>query len=373
MDDGSDGAAKGRLPAPAGRGAGINPTNRFETISLEVAPEHAEEIVTESPGGAMIRTQVYRDRSKSIVNPVDSPDIHFNWTLNPYRGCEHGCVYCYARPGHEYLGFSCGVDFETKIVAKFDAPALLREHLRRPAWQGEPIVMSGVTDPYQPVEAALRITRAVLEVMAEFRQPVSIITKNKLVTRDLDLLGELARHEGAWAAVSLTTLDNRLAAKLEPRASAPRDRLAAIAALAGAGVPVTVMTAPIIPGLNDREIPQLLKAAREAGATHAGYVMLRLPHQVKALFLEWLARHCPDRAGKVESLLRQTRDGGLYNANFKTRMTGEGPVAKAVADLFHLFEKQLGFREGRRRGAGWRTPFRRAEGRGDVVGQMGLF
>jgi DNA repair photolyase len=294
-----------------GRGAGLNPGNRFESIRLHVLGEHLDEIVSENPDGTQVRTLVYDDRAQSVVNPVDSPDICMKWTLNPYRGCEHGCVYCYARPSHENLGFSCGLDFETKLMVKRDAPELLRRTLLGRRWTGEPIVMSGVTDPYQPVEATLRITRGCLEVMAEMGQSVGMITKNRLILRDLDLLAPLAAKQQASAAVSITTLDPALAAKMEPRASSPRDRLHAVRELSRAGIPVTVMIAPIIPGLNDHEVPALLDAAREAGASSAGYVLLRLPHQIKDLFLEWLARQFPDPAAKVEHHVRETRGGEL--------------------------------------------------------------
>ena len=260
-----------------GRGAGLNPTSRFEDVRLHVLGEHLDELARERPNGVQVETRVEPDQSRSILNRVESPDIPGDWTLNPYRGCEHGCVYCYARPGHEYFGLSCGLDFETRLFAKHDAPELLRGALRNPSWKGESIALSGVTDPYQPIERELRITRRCLEVCAEACQAVSVITKNRLVTRDRDLLGELAKMGAAHAAVSVTTLDKALAAKMEPRASAPEDRLRAIRELSEAGVPVIVMTAPISPGLNDHEMPSILEAARDAGAVGAGYVMLRLP------------------------------------------------------------------------------------------------
>jgi DNA repair photolyase len=326
-----------------GRGAGLNPGNRFEDFRLHVLGEHLDEVITENPDGTRLTTRIYHDSTRTIINKVaDSPDIPFDWSINPYRGCEHGCIYCYARPGHEYLGLSCGVDFETKIFAKRNAPELLRTELSKPSWRGESIVMSGVTDPYQPVEAKLRLTRRILEVMHEFGQPVGMITKNHLITRDIDLLGEMARHHAASAAISITTLDNKLAAKMEPRASSPRERLAAVRELAKAGVPVAVMTAPIIPGLNDHEIPKLLEAAAEAGATSAGYVLLRLPYQIKDLFLDWLARHFPDRAARVESGIRAARDGNLSSAEFHERQRGNGPLADQIAATFKLFARRHG-------------------------------
>lgn len=350
--------------APRGRGAGTNPTNRFEKLSLHVLPEHAQEIVGEYPDGRRVRTLVYADRSRRVINPVDVPDIHFKWSINPYRGCEHGCIYCYARPTHEYLGLSSGVDFESKIVAKHDAPELVRRELMKPSWRGERIMMSGVTDPYQPIEATLRITRRLLEVFAEFRQPVSVITKNKLITRDVDLLADLAGQGAAHAAVSLTTLDNALASAMEPRASSPKQRLAAISALASAGVPVRVMTGPIIPGINDREIPALLKAAADAGATSAGYTLVRLPWQVKDLLADWLERTFPDRAVKVLSLIRQTRGGELYDSSFGQRQSGTGAVAGMIAEVWRVAAERVGLLKPGGGGGG-------ASGRHDADASMG--
>ena len=326
-----------------GRGAGLNPGNRFETVRLHVMGEHLDERAIEMPAGTQVATQVFEDTTRTIINEVtDSPDISFRWTVNPYRGCEHGCIYCYARPGHEYFGLSLGVDFETKIYAKKRAAELLRRELDHPRWRGETIVMSGVTDCYQPVERELKLTRACLQLMAERRQPVSIITKNALVTRDIDLFRELARHDAVRVALSITTLDNALAAKMEPRASSPRDRLDAVRKLSESGIPVVVMTAPIIPGINDHEIPALLEAAKQAGARHAGYVMLRLPYQIKDLFFEWVQRHFPDRAAKVEGLIREVRGGELSDPRFGTRMVGEGAYAEQIKSTFQLFAKMHG-------------------------------
>ncbi len=332
-----DGLTHGQV---RGRGAGINPGNRFESVRLHVLGEHLDEEAREHPHGRQVATAILDDHTRSIINRVDSPDLPFNWTVNPYRGCEHGCVYCYARPTHELLGFSCGLDFETKIMAKRDAPRLLRDALRHHKWQGEPIMMSGVTDPYQPMEEDLRITRGCLEVCAELGQPVSVITKNRLMLRDIDLLADLASRDLARCIVSLTALDNRLAASMEPRASSPTARLETIAALSAAGVPVIVMTAPIIPGLNDHEIPRLLQAAAEAGAVGAGYIMLRLPLQVKAIFLDWLSRTRPEAAGRVEAYLRGVRDGELNNAQFGTRFRGTGPRAEQIGMTFDVFKRR---------------------------------
>lgn len=355
--------------AVRGRGAGLNPGNRFEDVRLHVLGEHLDEVMSENEDGTQVKTRVWHDRSKTLINRVDSPDLHFNWTINPYRGCEHGCIYCYARPTHEYAGLSSGLDFETIILAKHDAPELLRKEMSNPKWQGEPIMISGVTDPYQPIERELKITRRVLEVMVECRQAISMITKNRLISRDLDLLKELHAHRAVHAAVSLTTLDNGLASVMEPRASSPKGRLEAIRQLAEAGIPTAVMTAPILPGLNDHEIPKLLEAAKEAGACAAGMVLLRLPHQIKALFLEWLQRHFPDRAAKVESLIRQTRDGALYDSRAFVRQRGEGEIAANIQRTFNVFAKRYGL------GERWQPLNTKAfcRPRVDGKGQMGLF
>lgn len=323
-----------------GRGAGLNPTNRFEKLSLTVLDEHLERVAVETDafdGGRQVATQVFRDNARTIINPVDSPDLGFEWTINPYRGCEHGCIYCYARPTHEHLSLSSGLDFETKLFAKLDAAKLLKKELSRPTWNGEPIVMSGVTDCYQPIESQLKLTRGCLEVMASSLQPVGIVTKSRLILRDLDLLQELAAHRAVRVAVSVTTLDNRLAGKMEPRAASPRDRLWVIRRLASAGIPVVALVAPIIPAINDREVPAILAAAADAGASSAGYVLLRLPYQIKQLFAEWLGRQFPGRADHVLSLLRQCHGGELYDSRFGHRQSGEGPIAEQIADTFRVF------------------------------------
>jgi DNA repair photolyase len=285
---------------------------------------------------------VYRDRSRTIINRVESPELPFRWTINPYRGCEHGCIYCYARPTHEYLGLSSGLDFETQIFAKTAAADLLVRELSAKDWRGETIVLSGVTDAYQPAERRLKITRACLEVMAPAGQPVSIVTKSGLVRRDIDLLTSLARRGAARVAISLTTLDRALASRLEPRACAPDVRLRAIRELAEAGIPVAVMVAPVIPGLTDHELPALLQAAARAGAGHAGMVLLRLPWQNKALFLDWLERHAPLKASKVEGLIRGSRGGRLYDSSWEQRWSGTGPVAEQIGQTFRVFAKRLG-------------------------------
>jgi DNA repair photolyase len=354
-----------------GRGAGLNPGNRFESLRLHVLGDHLDEIAAEHPDGTQVVTRIYDDRSRSVVNKVDSPDLGMEWTLNPYRGCEHGCIYCYARPTHEYLGFSSGLDFETRIMVKRDAPALLRKALSSPKWERKTISLSGVTDPYQPVEARLGITRKCLQVLVEYRQPVSVITKSRLVLRDLDLLAELHRHRLVCCAVSLTTLNPALAAKMEPRAAAPSSRLEVIRRLSETGIPVCVMMAPIIPGLTDHEIPLLLAAAKDAGATSAGFVLLRLPHQIKALFLDWLHRHFPDRAAHVESLVRRTRDAALYNSAFFERQRGVGAYAEQIGRTFSVFARRLGLND-RPDAAAPQIPRQQAAAAG-ARGQAGLF
>jgi DNA repair photolyase len=318
------------------RGAASNPPNRFEPIQLERDEDWNPE---EDP---LPRTQFLKDHSRTIITTNDSPDIGFKASINPYRGCEHGCLYCYARPTHEYLGFSSGLDFETRIMVKMDAPKLLREELSSPRWQPQFLAMSGVTDCYQPIERRLKITRGCLEVLAEFRNPVGIVTKNQLVTRDIDHLSELARHNAAAVFISLTTLDSELRKKLEPRTSPPAARLAAISKLAQAGIPVGVLLAPIIPGLNDHEIPALLDAAAKAGARHAGHVVLRLPYAVAPLFEQWLEQHCPDRKEKVLNRLRAMRHGKLYDSKFGNRMTGDGIFAEQIENLFTVACRKAG-------------------------------
>lgn len=325
-----------------GRGAAANPPNRFDRIGLTIDGEHLEELAREHPRGRQLPTQVIADASRTIINRVDSPDLPFRWTINSYRGCEHGCPYCYARPTHETFGLSCGLDFETKIFAKHDAAALLRRELSQKRWCGEPIMMSGVTDPYQPIERTLCITRRCLEVMAAFGQPVMLITKNHLVTRDLDLLSRLASEGRACVHISLTTLDAGLSAMLEPRASSPRQRLDAIARLREAGVPVGVMTAPIIPGLNDELIPALLEAAAEAGACHASFTLLRLPGQVEHIFEQWLRDRLPDRADRVMNTLRLSRGGRVDDSVFHRRFRGWGERAEQIARLHRLMARRLG-------------------------------
>jgi DNA repair photolyase len=327
-----------RDPMPS-RGAASNPANRFESLHIEPDPDGDPE---QDP---LPRTQFLRDHTTRIITSNDSPDVAFESSINPYRGCEHGCIYCYARPTHEYLGFSAGLDFETKIMVKEDAPKLLREELSAPGWIPKVIALSGVTDPYQPVERRLKLTRGCLEVLAEFRNPVTVVTKNNLVTRDLDLLSALASCQAAAVFISLTTLDTELRKILEPRTSPPAARLAAIQALAQAGIPVGVLIAPVIPGLTDHEIPALIEAAARAGARAADYAMLRLPQTVAPLFEQWLATHFPGRRDKVLNRLRAMRHGQLSESAFGKRMRGEGLFAGQVGSLFDVSCRRHGITE----------------------------
>ena len=288
------------------------------------------------------RTEFFRDESRSVIAHNTSPDVGFEYSLNPYRGCEHGCIYCYARPTHEYLGFSAGLDFETKITVKEDAPDLLREEMSSAKWRPKVISIGGVTDPYQPVERRLALTRRCIEAFAAFRNPLTIITKNHLVTRDIDLLAEMSRERLAGVFISITTLEPALTRIMEPRTSAPRMRLEALRELSRNGVPVGVMVAPVIPGLTDHEMPRILEAAAEAGARTAGYVPLRLPFAVKDLFERWLEQHMPDRKDKVLNRIRSLRGGKLNDSNFMSRMRGEGIFAEQIRTMFDLGMKRAG-------------------------------
>ncbi len=316
-----------------GRGSSDLAKGRFERL----------EMVYEQEDARQVKTEVFRDASRSVLSRNDSPDLGMGVSVNPYRGCEHGCIYCYARPTHEYLGYSAGLDFESKLFVKEDAPEQLRKALMAKSWQPQTIMFSGITDCYQPIERKLELTRRCLQVLAEFRNPVVIITKNHLVTRDIDILKEMTAFSGAQVVLSITTLDRELARHLEPRASTPANRLKAIRELREAGISVSVNMAPIIPGLTDNEIPALLKAAADAGALRAHYVMLRLPYGVKDLFANWLEEHYPLRAKKVLSHIRDVRGGKLYNAEFGERMTGSGVYAKHIAALFERYKREYGF------------------------------
>lgn len=319
-----------------GRGAGLNTDNRFEAHVYRPEAQDPEEFISPT-------TEVIEDHSRSIVTENSSPDVPFTYSVNPYRGCEHGCAYCYARPSHEYLGYSAGVDFETKILVKRHAAELLREHLIKKSWQPAVIAMSGITDCYQPLERKMEITRSCLAVLRDFMNPVSVITKNAMVTRDVDILGEMAHKTAAKVFLSITTLDHDLAGVLEPRTSRPAARLRAIEELAKAGIPVGVNVAPVILGLSDHEIPAILKAASDAGATMAGMIPLRLPLSVLPIFENWLSEHRPLRKEKVLSAIRDLRGGRLNDATFGSRMTGAGPRAEQLQQMFSIYRRKYNF------------------------------
>lgn len=321
---------------PRARGAAINPSGRFEQLRVEPDPDAPPEERLDP------RTQFFRDAAVTLLTHNDSPDVGFETSINLYRGCEHGCSYCFARPFHEYLGYSAGLDFETKIFVKTEAPALLRAELESPKWKPQIIVMSGVTDCYQPAERHFKLTRACLQILAEYRNPVSIITKSALVTRDIAILQELARHRAVQVNFSVTTLDRELSFAMEPRASAPAHRLRAMAELHRAGIPVGVMAAPMIPGLTDHELPAILEAAAEAGAKTAGYVMLRLPHGVKDVFTDWLDRHQPGKKERILDRVRQMRGGKLYDSAWGQRGVGTGEFAENFRKLFAMSSRRLG-------------------------------
>ncbi len=325
-----------------GRGAASNPGNRFERTSYQTTE-------WDEPEDPSPHTVFLKDETRSIINYNDSPDVGFNASINPYRGCEHGCIYCFARPNHEYLGFSAGLDFESKILVKEDAPELLRRELSSPRWEPQVIAISGVTDAFQPIERRLRLTRRCLEVLVEFRNPVVIITKNELVTRDIDLLRELAQIDGALVFISVTSLDSELARELEPRASQPGRRLMAIEELSKAGIPVGSLIAPVIPGLTDHEVPSILSAVRNAGAITASYVPLRLPYGVAPLFEEWLTVHRPLQKEKILGRIRSMRGGRLNDPGFGTRMHGSGGYAEHIAELFEVSCRKAGLHSGRPR------------------------
>lgn len=321
-----------------GRGALSNPHNRFDRHSAEQVDDgwYQEE------AAASVATELKPDTTRSIIARNDSPDIPFDQSINPYRGCEHGCIFCYARPSHAYLGYSAGIDFETKLTYKPDAAALLRRELARPGYQCRHIMLGSNTDPYQPVERRLGITRSILEVLAETRHPVAITTRSVLVLRDLDLLSAMARQGLASVYISITTFDRDLKRALEPRSSASTARLEAMRELSAAGVPVGVMAAPMIPAVNDSELEIILERAAEAGARHCGYTLLRLPHEVSVLFREWLAQHMPERAAHVMSLIQAARGGRDNEPDFRLRMSGQGAWARLLSDRYRLAVRRLG-------------------------------
>jgi len=335
------------MPAPAhlnrvalkGRGARSNDSSRFESFRSEAF----EDGWTEADEAARpLTTSIQPMKSRTIIARNDSPDIGFNASINPYRGCEHGCIYCYARPAHAYLGLSPGLDFESRLFFKPEAGRLLERELAKATYKPQIIHIGGDTDPYQPQEKTLRVTRAVLETLCRFNHPFSIITKSALISRDLDILGPMGKAGLARAAVSVTTLDRRLARSMEPRAATPERRIDAIRQMAEAGVPVTVMFAPSIPSLNDHEMEAVLERAAQAGATSAGYVALRLPLEINDLFQQWLATDHPDRAKRVMSLMRQMRGGAAYSSEWGKRMTGEGPVAEVMSQRFEMARRKFG-------------------------------
>jgi DNA repair photolyase len=321
-----------------GRGARSNPTPRFSEYAESYVDDGWDSLADVPP----LKTEIFTENAKSIITRNESPDISFDRSINPYRGCEHGCVYCYARPAHAYMGLSPGLDFESKLFIKPNAAALLRQELTAPNYQARTIALGANTDPYQPIERTYRITRQVIEVLSEFKHPFGIVTKSGSVTRDIDLLAPLAKQGLCKVAVSITTLDGKLARSMEPRASTPNKRLRAIEELSKAGIPTVVMIGPIIPGLNDHEIENILKAAHAAGAREAGYTMLRLPFEVKGIFKDWLAKEYPDRYAKVMANIKDVRGGRETSSQFGERMTGSGPVAWTIGRRFQLTCQRLG-------------------------------
>lgn len=322
------------------RGASSNPEGRFESLKNETYDDgwytdHEDETLP------ALETTLLQDNAKSVITRNDSPDIGFDQSINPYRGCEHGCIYCYARPAHAYMNMSSGLDFETKIFYKVDAAKLLEKELSKPKYICKPIILGSNTDPYQPTELKLRVTRSLLEVMHRCHHPVAIITKSSMIERDIDILADMAKYKLAKVAITITTLSPDLKIILEPRASAPKARLRTIEKLTNAGIPVRVMSAPMIPMINDMELEKILNAAKNAGALYAAYTFIRLPHEVKDLFKEWLAKHFPQRAEHVMSLIRQSRGGKEYDATFGKRMVGEGEFADLLATRFHLACKRF--------------------------------
>jgi DNA repair photolyase len=333
--------ASAGLPAKAinGRGTQLAPPNRFETISREAFEDGWPDTEDEPPPP---RTTLLRDATRRIIIRNDSPDLPFEQSANPYRGCEHGCIYCFARPSHAYLGFSAGLDFETKIICKPDAARLLEKELSRPGYKAAPLVLGSNTDPYQPVERSLAITRALLEVLERFNNPVAIVTKSTGILRDMDILARMAAKGQARVHISLTTQDARLSRLMEPRAASPARRLAAISSLTEAGIPVTIMAAPLIPGLNDAELESLLEAGVKAGASAAAMSLVRLPHEVAELFAAWLQTNLPERAAHVLSLIRQCRGGQLNDPRFHHRFAGTGAIPEMLHQRFERVSRALG-------------------------------
>jgi DNA repair photolyase len=333
-------------PAIHGRGASWSPANRFEKLHVDLGDADLVQVdPTDDDDRPRRETQFFRDGTKTIIARNQSPDVGFEASINPYRGCEHGCIYCFARPTHEYLGLSAGLDFESKIMVKADAAKLLEAELSSPKWEPQTLIMSGVTDPYQPVERKLRITRGCLEVLVKFRNPVAIITKNRLVTRDVDLLRELASHGAAAVNVSVTSLDPNIQRVLEPRTSSPKARLETVSTLRAAGIPVGVMVAPVIPGLTDHEVPKIVEACAKAGAQFAGYTIVRLPWTIAPLFEHWLDEHFPEKKEKVLQRIRHIRAGKLNDPRWGTRTSGEGIFAEQIRSMFEVACRRAGISE----------------------------
>jgi DNA repair photolyase len=353
-----------------GRGASSNTVSRFDQLERDDFDDGWGTLDEEVPP---LRTEVAIDATRTVINYNDSPDISFDRTINPYRGCEHGCIYCYARPSHAYLGLSPGLDFESRLLAKQDAPELLRKELAKPGYRCDPIALGMNTDAYQPIEREYRITRGILEVLAECRHPVSLVTKSSLVERDIDILAPMAEQGLASVYVTITTLDRGIARRLEPRAAAPERRLETLRRLSAAGIPTGVMVAPVIPALTDSEMESILEKASAAGAQGAGYVLLRLPYELVQLFEDWLRLHYPLKAEHVLSLIRQSRGGKLYDASFKSRMKGEGLFADMIAKRFGLACHRLGLNKQRKslETALFRPPA--AQQKTSSTGQMSLF
>ncbi len=343
MHDVSKDDARKAQVAIKGRGAASQVAGRYAVTTARGEDDGWGSVYEDLADTPHPATQVREERARRVISHNDSPDIGFSQSVNPYRGCEHGCVYCFARPSHAYLDLSPGLDFETRLFAKTNAAERLRHELAKPGYVPSPIALGINTDAYQPIERRYRITRELLEVLAQCRHPVSFITKSALIERDLDVLVKLAREQLVTVYFSVTTLDNRLAARMEPRASAPHAKLKAIRTLSEAGVPVGVMVAPVVPMITDREIEHILEATFEAGARAAGYVLLRLPHELKQVWREWLQLHYPERADHVMSLIRQMRGGKDYDSAFGTRMRGQGPFAELIAQRFAKAHKRIGF------------------------------
>ena len=356
-----------------GRGATISPPNRFDATAVAPFDDGWETLSAGMAELAPLQTTLTRDSSRTVISWNQSPDIGFERAVNPYRGCEHGCVYCFARPTHAYLGYSPGLDFETKLLFKPDVAELLEKELRKSGYVARPLALGSNTDPYQPVERTLKLTRAVLQVMERCGHPVTIVTKSAGVLRDLDILKPLAARNLVRVYLSVTTLDAKLARVMEPRAATPARRLEAVAALVQAGVPAAVLAAPMIPGLNDAELERILEASAKAGAQSAGYVLLRLPHELKQIFEDWLHEHYPDRARHVLELIRETRAGGLNDSRFGQRFSGTGPYADLLASRFARAARALGLDQRAELDCTQFTPPQAATRSGFAEAQMSLF